>query len=775
MNKMAIVTAGAMMFSLAAAGQGRHIDYVDPFIGSDGMGHCFPGACVPFGGVQLSPDTDVVPHNIKGVYQPRTYEYCAGYRYSDRTIVGFSHTHFSGTGHSDLGDILVMPATGDVKLVPGTAEDPDAGYRSRFSHDTEKASTGYYEVTLADYGVKAQLTATPRTGVHKYTFPQGQDGHVVIDLNHGIYNYDGKTLWAELRVENDRLLTGYRITSGWSRTNYTYFAIELSQPVTEYGFEDFGPKDYKGGWQKFDQYHNFPEMAGRKLVAWFKFATSKNPELVMKVGISAVSAEGALKNLKAETDGRSFETIAAEAAGAWEKELSIIDVEGTDDQKKMFYTSMYHTMINPSVYMDVDGNYRGVDRGIHHADGFTNYTVFSLWDTYRAEHPLMALLKPDRASDMVSSMIAHWSQSAHHMLPVWSHMGGENWCMSGYHAVSVLSDAIAKGLKVDKEMALKAMVATSNVPYYCGLGDYIKLGYVPFDKIATAASNTLEYSYDDWAIYQAAVNAGADEIAQAYAPRALYYRNVFDESIGFARPKNSDGTFKADFDERQTYGEGFIEGNSWNFSFHAPQDVYGMMKLMGGEKKFVADMDELFGMDLDPVYYEKNEDIEASCLIGGYVHGNEPSHHIPYLYAWTSQPWKTQYWLREVMNRMYRPDMHGLGGNDDCGQMSAWYIFSAVGFYPVCPGTDEYVLGAPYVPYAKISLPGGNVLEVKAPAVSDANRYVKSVRLNGKPYSKMYIKHSDITAGGVLEFEMTSKPNKKRGLAAEDKPYSMTK
>lgn len=762
------------MMGIQAVAQNRHADYVDPFIGCDGMGHTFPGACVPFGGIQLSPDTDTIPHNIDGKYQPRVYEYCAGYRYSDCTIVGFSHTHFSGTGHSDLGDILIMPATGPVKLHPGTADDPDAGYRSRFSHEGEVSKAGYYAVDLTDYGIRAELTATQRVGVHRYSFPKGEDGHIVVDLNHGIYNYDGKTLWAELRVENDTLLTGYRITNGWARTDYTYFAISLSQPVTEYGFEDFGPKKYNGGWGKFDQRHNFPEMAGRKLVAWFGFGTASRPELVIKVGLSAVSVEGALKNLKAEAEGKSFDQVAGEAGAAWEKELSGIDVEGTDGQKVMFYTSLYHTMINPSVYMDVDGAYRGLDHGVHHADGFTNYTVFSLWDTYRAEHPFLTLFKPDREKDMINSMLAHYRQSVHGMLPVWSHMGNENWCMSGYHAVSVLSDAIAKGLDIDADAALEAMVSTSNVDYYSGVGDYRKYGYVPDEKSSTSASNTLEYSYDDWTIYNAALSSGRSDIADIYRSRALNYRNVYDTSIGLARARRSDGTFRADFNALSTSGQGFIEGNSLNFSYHAPQDVYGMMELMGGDKKFIAGLDSLFTMTLPSEFFEETEDVTESCLVGGYVHGNEPSHHVPYLYVWTSRPWKTQYWLREIMNKMYKPVMHGLGGNDDCGQMSAWYIFSAMGFYPVCPGSDQYVIGAPYLPYAVISLPDGNKFEIKASGVSDENRYVKRILLNGKPYTKMYITHSDILDGGTLEFMMTSKPDRRRGTAPGDKPYSLT-
>lgn len=750
-------------------------EYVNPIIGTDGMGHTFPGACVPFGGVQLSPDTDTIPHNVNGKYQAKVYEYCAGYQYQDATIVGFSHTHFSGTGHSDLGDILIMPTNGPLFLNPGTKDAPDQGYRSRFSHDTEKASPGFYEVTLSDYRIKAQLTATKRVGVHQYTFPSDQQGRIILDLNHGIYNYDGKTLWASLRVENDTLLTGYRITNGWARTIYTYFAISLSQPIKNYGYKDLQQIVYNGFWRKFPVNSNFPEMAGRKVVAFFEFDTQHHPELVVKVALSATSTEGAIRNLQSEAGGKDFETIHQEAVRSWNKELGTINVEGTDDQKTMFYTSYYHTMINPSVYMDVDNMYRGLDQNIHRADGFTNYTVFSLWDTYRAEHPLLMLLKPQQGRDMVLSMIRHQQQSVHGLLPIWSHMANDNWCMSGYHAASVLADAITKGANVNKDEALKAMVTTSNVKYLDGIGDYLEFGYVPFESSSTAASTTLEYCYDDWTIYQTALKANNQELANKYYQRALNYRHIYDPSIGFARPKYKDGTFKKEFDVQQTYGEGFIEGNSFNFSFHVPHDVFGVMKLMGGDKVFVQKLDQLFAQPLDEKYYEDNEDITADCLIGGYVHGNEPSHHIPYLYAWTSQPWKTQYWVREVLNRMYRNDIRGLGGNDDCGQMSAWYIFSALGFYPVCPGTDQYVLGAPYLPYMKIDLPNGKTLEIKAPRVNDKNRYVKTVLRNGKPYSKMYITHEDLLEGGTLEFVMSSSPNKHRGLQLSDKPYSLTK
>lgn len=751
------------------------VSYVNPMIGTEGMGHTFPGACAPFGIVQLSPDTDTIPHNIDGVYQGKVYEYCAGYQHTDNTIVGFSHTHLSGTGHSDLGDLLIMPQTGVLQLNPGTKDDPDSGYRQRFSHDTEQASPGYYTVTLNDTGIKAELTATQRVGVHKYTYPKGSDQRIILDLLHGLYNYDGKVLWSTLRVENDTLLTGMRLTDGWARTNYTYFAISFSKPISSYGYQDRKPEKYVGFWRKFDRYHNFPDMAGRSMVAYFNFDKDQSHELVVKVALSAVSTEGAKKNLQAEAAGKSFEAICQETREAWNRELSVIDCNGTNDQKAMLYTSLYHTMINPSIYMDVDRQYRGVDGNIHTADDFDNYTVFSVWDTYRAEHPLLGLLKPSHNTNMVKSMIHHQRQQALGMLPVWSLMGNEGWCMTGYHSVTVLADAIVKGADIDKEEALNAMVQTATNPYFPSVTDYMRLGYAPFDTDNTAASNTLEYSFDDWTIYAAAKATGNEQIASTFMQRALNYRNTYDPSIGFASPRYLNGEFKNDLDPYQTYGEGFIEGNSWNFSFHVPHDVNGLIQTMGGEQAFLDKLNRLFVMDLPEKYYADNEDITAECLVGGYVHGNEPSHHVPYLYAWTATPWKTQEWLRTILNKMYRNHIRGLGGNDDCGQMSAWYIFSSMGFYPVAPGTDQYVLGAPYLPYMKVTLENGHTVEIKAPKVSDKNRYVQRVRINGQPYSKLYITHSQLTEGCTIEFDMGPKPNKKRGLATSDKPYSLSK
>ena len=749
-------------------------DLVNPIIGTNGMGHTFPGACAPFGIVQVSPDTDTIPHNIDGVYQPRVYEYCAGYQHKDSSIVGFSHTHFSGTGHSDLGDILLMPFTGKLQINPGTADNPDSGYRSRFSHDTEISRPGYYEVLLTDDQIKVQLTATERTGIHKYTYPADQKKQLILDLNHGIYNYDGKVLWANLRVENDTLVTGYRITNGWSRVNYTYFAISFSQPVTRYGYTDREKVNYPGGFRRFNTAENFPEIGGRKVVSYFEFKEGSAP-LEIKVALSAVGTDGAVKNLQAEATGKSFDTIRQETNGKWENALSVIDAEGSNDQLSMLYTSLYHTMINPSVYMDVDGKYRGIDHNIHQAEGFTNYTVFSVWDTYRALHPLFNIIKRDVSTDLVKSMLAHYSQSVHHLLPVWSHMGNENWCMIGYHAVSVLADMIVKGVKgFDYERAYEAMKTTALNEHYDCLPDYMRNGYVPFDKEAESVSKTLEYAYDDWTIYHTALLAGNRSVADTYKKRAANYTNVFDTNMGYARPRYADGRWKENFNLLNTHGEGFIEGNALNYSFYVPQDVDNMIRLMGGDKSFVSKLDSLFTMHLPAEFFAQTEDVTEEGLLGGYVHGNEPSHHIPFLYAWTSQPWKTQYWQREIMNKMYRNNIDGLCGNDDCGQMSAWYILSSMGFYPVCPGTDQYVLGAPYLPYIKVMLENGKTFEVKADKVSDKNRYVKSVKLNGKPYTKGFITQQDIMDGGTLTFEMTSSPNKKRVFNGTDRPYSLS-
>jgi predicted alpha-1,2-mannosidase len=549
--------------------------------------------------------------------------------------------------------------------------------------------------------------------------------------------------------------------------------MSFSKPIAHYGYVDKKKINYAGGFRRFNVNRDFPEIGGRQVVSYFEFADDPSQELEVRVALSAVSCAGALKNLQAEAAGKSFDALMTETNDKWEKALSVIDVKGTDDQLAMFYTSLYHTMINPSVYMDVDGQYRGLDHNIHQADGFTNYTVFSLWDTYRALHPLFNIINRKTSKDIVESMLAHYSQSVHHLLPIWSHMGNENWCMIGYHAVSVLADAITKGIPVDKDAALKAMISSSNVPYYDHTDEYKQYGYVPFDNSETAVSVTLENAYEDWAIYNTAKAMGNEKVADEYKKRAENYKNVFKPGLGFAAPRYKDGSWKEDVDLLSTQGQGFIEGNSWNYSFYVPQDPNQLIKLMGGDKSFVNKMDSLFTMHLPDEFFAETEDVTREGLFGGYVHGNEPSHHIPYLFAWTNQPWKTQYWIREIMNKMYRNNIDGLCGNDDCGQMSAWYIFSAMGFYPVCPGTNQYIIGAPYMPYMKINLENGKTFEIKAPNVSNKNRYIKSVKLNGKPYTKAFISHEDIMNGGEMTYEMSSKPNKNRQFVGENAPYSL--
>ena len=740
--------------------------YVNPLIGTQEMGHVFPGACVPFGMVQLSPDTDTIPYAVNGKYTGTVYRYCAGYQYNDPTIVGFSHTHFSGTGHSDLGDFLIMPTVGKLQLNPGTADKPESGYRSRFSHKTEKTVPGYYHVKLEDYKIDAELTTTEHVGFHQYTFPESDEAHIILDLTHGIYNYDGKVLWSQVWVQNDTLVTGYRITSGWARTNYLYFAMVFSKPIENYGCIDDETLVYKGFWRKFDQEHNFPEMGGRKLKTHFDFKTKEGEKIKIKFAISAVSPDGALKNLEAEVPHFDFEKVKQEAHDKWQDELAKITIDASPEKKVTFYTSLYHTFINPVEYMDVDGQYRGIDHQIHKADGFENYTIFSLWDTYRALHPLLGLIEPKRTSDMINSMLAHYDQSVLGILPVWSHFGNENWCMIGYHAVSVIADAWINGIRgFDPQHALDACISSATNKYYGNINEYIKRGYVPYDVNATGSSMTLEYAYDDWAIAQLAKSLGKEDIANKYEKRSQNWKKLFNDNTGFIGAKDSLGNWKTPFDPLQTHDEGFIEGNSWNYSLYVPQNIPELIQKMGGNDRFSDHLDSLFSMYLPDKYFAETEDITREGLIGCYVHGNEPSHHVAYMYNWAGKPWKTQERIRQIVNTMYLNKPDGLCGNDDCGQMSAWYVFSSIGFYPVCPGSGEYSIGSPSVKEAKIQLGDGKTLVVRANNLSDKNIYIRSVSLNGKPWNSTLIPNKELRNGGELIFEMGKRPNKKWGTA----------
>jgi predicted alpha-1,2-mannosidase len=749
--------------------------YVNPFIGTDDMGHCFPGAAVPFGMVQLSPETDTVQYSYGKGYNPEVYRYCSGYQYADSTIVGFSHTHFNGTGHSDLGDILVMPTVGELKLNPGTREKEGDGYRSRFSHRTEEAHPGYYAVTLQTYGIRAELTTTTHVGLHRYRFPQSSSAHIILDLTSGIYNYDGKTVWSFVRVENDTLITGYRQTNGWARTRYIYFAMAFSKPITSYSLRNDEQLVYKGFWRKWNENENFPERAGRRVKGYFNFETREGEEVLVKCAISGVSTEGALKNLASEAPGWDFDRVRARATQQWEKELSKIQIRADEDRKVNFYTAMYHACLSPIVFSDVDGKYRGLDQNIHQSTK-TNYTIFSLWDTYRALHPLFTLIQPERESDMVNSLLQHYEQSVHKILPVWSHYANDNWCMIGYHSVSVMADACVKGLRgFDAREALKACVASASYDRYDGIGDYRKRGFVPEDLNSNSASKTLEYAYDDWAIAQLAAKLGEKAIAHEFQKRAASYVNIFDSSTGFMRAKNSDGSWRSPFDPLSTLGQGYIEGNAWNYSLYVPHDVAGFIHLLGGKEKLVSWLDTLFTMTVPEKYFQESEDVTRVGVIGNYVHGNEPSHHVPYLYCFAGQPWKTQERIHQIIDTMYRSKPNGLCGNDDCGQMSAWYVFSCLGFYPVCPGSPEYVIGSPCVQEATVEVGNGRRLRITAENFSPTNVYVRKCRLNGKPMKNCFITHEQLLEGGDLTFTMSARPNTGWMTADDEAPYSLSR
>ncbi|MDR2283115.1 MAG: GH92 family glycosyl hydrolase [Sphingobacterium sp.] len=760
MKKLLFFISVGLFSIVTAHGQKKPVDYVNPFIGTAKMGHTYPGATVPFGAIQLSPETDTLSYVFNGKYNKDVYRYCAGYQYDDPTIVGFSHTHFSGTGHSDLGDFLIMPTVGALQLNPGTADKPGSGYRSRYSHQHEKASPNYYQVYLSDYGINAELTATERVGVHRYTFPKSDQSHLIVDLMAGIYNYPEKNVWTVVRVVNDTLITGYRQTNGWARTRTVYFAMSLSKPFKSYGSATPDKETvYKGFWRKFNQRNNFPDLASANLKLYFDFDTEDQEQIIVKLAISPVSQKNALENLQQEAAPYSFDQLWNSGRDKWSKELEKISIETvSDDDKVNFYTSLYHTFLGPTLYMDHNREYKGLDQDVHRAQGFTNYTTFSLWDTYRALHPFFNIVQPQRNADMVSSMMQHYNQSVLGMLPIWSHYANDNWCMSGYHSVSVIADAILKGTyKGDAEQALEACVRTSQRRDFEGIGAYTDLGYIPAESNSNSVSSTLEYAYDDWCIAQLAKKIGKDDIYQTYIKRSQNWKNVFDSTIGFMRPKDAMGNFVANFDVLDTHGQGFIEGNSWNYSLFIPHDPMSLVRIYGGDKKFITHLDSLFEMHLPDEFFENTEDITREGIIGNYVHGNEPSHHVVYLYNYAGAPHKTQKRVRDIIQRMYRPTPDGLGGNDDCGQMSAWYLFGALGFYPLSPGATTYDIGSPVVKRAVLHLDNGRKFEIVAHNQGAQNVFVKQVMLNGKKIDNWKIDHQDIMNGGKLEYFMTAK------------------
>lgn len=714
--------------------------YVNPFIGTDAHGHTYPGANMPFGMVQLSPDT-----RLTG------WDGCSGYHFSDSVIYGFSHTHLSGTGVSDYGDILVMPTVGEHKLNNGE-------YSSPFKKQDEKAVAGYYRVFLQKPGVLTELTATTRVGFHRYTFPAEADPNILLDLEHR-----DEVLESWFRIISDTEIVGMRRSRAWAQDQHVYFSMHFSRPFTGFYFDNTGEEPIHVTKETNDFDFTQFKASGKKLKISFRFEPGKEP-LLVKVALSAISTEGARKNLDAELPGWDFEAVKKQAWESWNKHLGKITVKGgSEEQRTVFYTALYHCFLQPHTYMDVDGWYRGMDLKIHKADDFTNYSVFSLWDTYRTWHPLMTILDTKRTTDFIKTFLKMYEHGG--ILPVWELAANETWCMIGYHSVSVIADAWMKGIRdYDGKKALETMVHSARQNHF-GLDAYVRYGHIPGDKEHESISKTLEYAYDDWCIAQMAKEIKRDDIYREFIRRAQFYKNIFDPSTGFMRPKMN-GNWISPFDPTRVDWH-FTEANSWQYSFYVPQDISGFIKLQGGKDKLSTLIDELFETD-KPITGRDMKDITG--LIGQYAHGNEPSHHMAYLYNFTGQPWKTQQRVRQIMDEQYSHLPAGLAGNEDCGQMSAWLVMSAMGFYPVTPGKPEYIIGTPWFPEMVVHLENGNTFIITAENVSKRNIYIQSAQLNSKPYSKSYIAHQDIVSGGRLSFTMGSKPNKSWGSRSSDIP-----
>lgn len=749
MKKLAVLLA--LLTATLSFGQSTNpLKLVDPMIGTGPEGHTFPGAVAPFGMVQLSPDTQIR-------YFKQSYKWAAGYRYEDTTILGFSHTHFSGSGHSDMGDVLLMPISGStVPLDPGDIAKTRPGYRSRFSHKHEYAAPGYYRVYLKDNKVLVELTATRRVGVHRYTFAPGRQRHVLLDLRSSIYNYPGKVLWSSLRIRDDGTVTGMRITRGWAPGRRLYFAIRFSAPMSSHELYDKekNPPPYHGFQGPGTSPRNTQAIAGRALEAVFDFAPSAKP-LVVKVAISPVSAANAIANINAEVPGFDFDAVRAQTQQAWRSQLSRVEFHASPAMEKSLYTALYHTMMAPSTSMDVNGQYRGPDNAVHRAVGFHFVSTLSLWDIYRAEQPLMTIIEPpQRTDDLIRSMVASQQESPFGILPIWQFQGQETWCMIGYHAVPIIADAYMKGIRgFNAQAALKAMVASATYAPYGHLGEYMKLGYVPVNDDDEAASKTVEYAFDDWTISRMAKAMGKTAIAAEFARRANNWRNTFNQADGFVEPRLANGDFRKPFNPAKAgAGSGFTEGNAWQYSWYQPQDEQGLINLLGGRKELIAKLDQMFDQKVNPADYADVEDI--SGMIGQYIHGNEPSHHLAYLYMYADAPLKTQARLRQIVDSQYNPTPGGLVGNDDLGQMSAWLIFTSLGFYPVAPASNQYILGRPFVDRAVLHLPNGKTFTVQSTNMDDAHNisFIRNVLLNGKPLQRTYITHQQIMQGGTLTF-----------------------
>lgn len=699
-----------------------YTQYVNPFIGTDFTGNTYPGAQVPFGMVQLSPD-----NGLPG------WDRISGYFYPDSTIAGFSHTHLSGTGAGDLYDISFMPVTRPYKEAPAPL-----GIYSSFSHNEEAASAGYYRVLLKDYNINVELTATGRCGIQRYTFPKAESS-IFLNLKKAM-NWDFTTD-SYIEVLDSVTIRGYRFSDGWAKDQHVYFKTRFSKPFVACHMDTTAINTKEKG------------RIGTAYIARFDFNTEKDEEILVTTAISGVSMDGAAQNLQAEAPKNDFDLYHRQAVANWNKQLSKIEVKSpvTDDLVN-FYTAMYHSMLAPTIYSDVDNSYYGPDKKAHKTDGWVNYSTFSLWDTYRAAHPLFTYTQPERANDMVKSFLAFYEQNGR--LPVWNFYGVETDMMIGYHSIPVIVDAYLKGIGCfDAERALAACVATANIDDYRGIGLYKKLGYVPSDE-HWSLSKTLEYAYDDYCIARMAEKMGKKELADEFYKRSQNYRNAYNPVTSFMQPRNKKGEFASNFSP-DDYTEDICESNGWQYFWSVPQDLDGLISLVGGKERFTQKLDSMFTY---VPHTDEELPIFSTGMIGQYAHGNEPSHHVIYLYNKVGQPWKAQQYVAEVLHELYKNDPAGLCGNEDCGQMSAWYVFSAMGFYPVDPVSGQYEIGTPLFPEVKMHLNNGKVFTILAPAASHENIYIQSVKLNGKPYDKSYITHEQIMNGDTFEFEMGNKP-----------------
>ena len=689
--------------------------FVNPFIGTGGHGHTFPGATLPFGMIQLSPDT-----RLDG------WDGCSGYHYSDNEIFGFSHTHLSGTGVSDYGDILLMPTN---KIIFNNGADGKEGYKSKFSHEKEIAEPGYYKVYLEDTKIEVELATSYRSGIHKYTFPENQKQIIILDLEHRDELLDYK-----LDLVSNTQISGYRFSKAWATDQRLFYSINFSKPFTKVTFLD-------------------DDETGKNVKAAFEFDASQGRIIETVVGISPVDEEGALNNWNLELANKNLTDVKKDAQKIWEKHLNKIVIESENvDYKTSFYTSLYHTMIAPNLYQDIDGRYRGMDNKIHKTNDFKYYTVFSLWDTYRATHPLYTIIEQDRTNDFINTFLAKYDEGG--ILPIWDLSASYTGCMIGYHAVPVIADAYLKGLReYDIEKALEA-IKHSATRDKLGLDSYKSFGYIPVEKESESVSKTLEYAYDDWTIAQMAKLLNKENDYKTYIERAQYYKNIYDPSSKFMRGRFRN-TWFTPFDPYEV-NFNYTEANSWQYSFYVPQDVSGFIKLLGGKEQLESQLDKLFSAKNKT---SGSHQVDITGLIGQYAHGNEPSHHMAYLYNFINKPHKTQEKVHQILTELYENKPDGISGNEDCGQMSAWYIFSSLGFYPVTPGSNEYIIGTPLFDKATINLENGMKFNIQVENLSSENKYIKQVWLNGETHNTSFITHQDIIEGGNLVFEMTNSPS----------------